>query len=143
MFKFDYKDGYWYDYTTLSNGQTAGMLLDKYDTDKVVYYYVCFGIANKKKHLKRWLFQTEENNVDDNVTGKCGTEGLLWAFERLKFFGEMEVIQDKKREVRIVVQGSDSRRFRIYQHFLKRLGYTKRWEQEYGWCLVKILNKQK
>lgn len=143
MLKFNYKGDYWYEYITLSNGQTAAIIFDRYDTAKVVYYYVMFAIGSKRKHVDAWLFSQAANDLDCNTTGKCGIEGLIWAYTKLQEFENVSRIDNNSKEVRIIIQGSDSRRFRIYEHFLKRLGYIKRLEQKYGWCLVKILNKQK
>jgi len=130
----------WYiEYTKLSNGQTAMLVLEELEKGKTLYYSVLFGIANKKKTLKNWLYSEGDGNFDIQCTGNSGTEGLLWAFRKLKeFIEEHEHWKTwKSHNHKIIVQGSDQRRYRIYKHFLKRLGFVEELDPEWGWLLAK------
>lgn len=133
-FKFNKDYGEYYKYGKLSNGQSCLIVLSEHkdELEKYKTYTVGFAIANKKKHLRNWVNQESGFSIDSTQTGTAGFEGLIWAYKMLKQF-EKEVYSD----CNIVVQGADSRRFRIYEHFLKREGYIKTKSKRYGWCMRK------
>lgn len=139
-FKFNIEYGEYYKYGKLSNGQSCLIVFSKHkdDLDKYMAYTVSFGIANKKKHLNNWLNQESGFSIDSRQTGTAGFEGLIWAYKMIKQF-EKEVCCN----CNIIVQGSDSRRFRIYEHFLKRDGYIKTKDPHYGWCMRKEIRHEK
>lgn len=133
----------WIEYKKLSNGQTAIIAFNKnwmHEIGNGNDYSVAFAIANKKKVLKQWIDGSGYGDLDMTTTGSCGVEGLLWAYEMIKYFIENRLYKDD----RIIVFGSDARRFRIYQHFLtRRLGFEKICDPYWGICLAKTLNKHK
>ena len=110
----------------------------KDDFDKYKTYTVSFAIANKKKHLNNWLNGNTGFSIDSTQTGTAGFEGLIWAYKMLKQF-EKEVCCI----CNIIVQDPDSRRFRIYEHFLKRDGYINTKYPHYGWCMRKEIRNGK
>lgn len=57
----------------------------------------------------------------DISTGKCGFEGLIWAKNGLTAFEEF--IRKDYLKQRIVVSWLDSRRKRVYTHYLNKEGY--------------------
>lgn len=134
------RENQWYiEYGKLSNGQTAMIVFDKYQRGLTYYYYVLFGIADKKKTLRHWLMEDGCGDFDTLCTGKCGTEGLVWAFKKIEeFIYEREYWKNQKTyKNKIVVLGSDTRRYRIYRHFLKRLGFKEESNPEFGVGLVR------
>lgn len=60
---------------------------------------------------------------------------MLLEFEKYIFLRETE-------DTKIVVQGEDSRRFRLYERALSRLGYRKVKFQD-GWEMVKFIEHKK
>lgn len=132
---YDRKTQCWYEYGKLSDGKTAVIVFDKNyrrDIGSESDYFVSFAISNKKKYLKQWITDEGRGNLDHEITGSGNTEGLVWAFNRLKYFIEEHLY----RNDRIIIQGSDNRRFRIYEHFLgTRLGFKKIRDPFWGVCL--------
>lgn len=116
IFKYKYREKF-YCYEKLSNGQTAYIGFNYTDYFNYLGYNVVFAIADKKKHIKAWL-NAEPNDIDLNQTGRCGVEGLLWAKRKLKEFEE-EVVSGRSYPQRIELYGADSRRMKVYRHFLK------------------------
>lgn len=79
----------WIEYTKLSNGQSAVICFDKnyrHEIGSGYDYAVAFAIANKKKVLRQWLNSDGYGDLDMTTTGKCGVEGLLWAFKMVREF---------------------------------------------------------
>lgn len=58
-------------------------------------------------------------NVDGIQTGHCGLAGLGVALDMLKLFIKTKTVPGQY----IVVNGADGRRFRIYKHYLSRMGF--------------------
>lgn len=70
------------------------------------------------------------------TTGKCGVEGLLWAFKMVREFIGTHMYEND----RIIVYGSDARRQKVYRHFLTtRLGFEEILDPYWGRCLAKNL----
>lgn len=137
---FDYENKWYIEYGKLSNGQTAMIVFDRYERGCTTYYWVIFGIANKKKVLKRWLYEQEgSGNLGMECTGNCGAEGLIWAYHKIEEFinENWRWGSNKVHSYKIAVQGSDNRRYKIYKHFLKRLGFVEEIDPEWGRTLVK------
>ena len=138
--EYDYENKWYIEYTKLSNGQTAMIVFDRFEKGRTIYYYVTFGIANKKKFLKRWLMEQEGNgDFSMQCTGKCGTEGLLWAYRKIEEFMEEHKswATNNVYTHKVVVQGADAHRHRIYKHFLKRLGFVEERDPDWGWLIAK------
>ena len=57
----------------------------------------------------------------DCSTGKCGVEGLIWAKNGLLEFEKFIKKEDLKQ--RIVVRWTDSKRKRVYKHYLEKEAY--------------------
>ena len=140
---YDYKYMRWVEYTKLSNGQSAVIVFDKnwrHEIGSGSDCSVAFAIANKKKVLRQWLDSDGYGNLDMTVTGNCGVEGLMWAFKMVQKFIDEHMLEND----RIIVYGSDARRYKIYKHFLtSRLGFREIRDPYWGCCLEKVLNKQK
>ena len=136
MFHYDREYCYYYEYHKLSNGQTACFALPEWKYPRHTDLYVCFGIANKKKQLRKWLIEDGYGDLDLNITGTCGTEGLIWAYKKIE-----EAIDyfrgNGVRYYNIIVLASDHRRFTVYEHFLKRLGFRKQNIQGCGLGLIR------
>ena len=95
-----------------------------------------FAIANKKKVLRQWLNSDGYGDLDMTTTGKCGVEGLLWAFKMVREFIDKHMYESD----RIIVYGSDARRQKVYKHFLTtRLGFEEILDPYWGRCLAKNL----
>ena len=86
--------------------------------DKITEWNVAFAINNKRKHIKSWI--KDEESMDCS-TGKCGVEGLIWAKNGLLEFEKFIKKEDLKQ--RIVVRWTDSKRKRVYKHYLEKEGY--------------------
>ena len=114
MFDHTLRDGYWcYKYLdTLENGQTIDFTFWECEND---VFTVEMEIYSKRKKKSSQFLET---------TGKCGIKGLLLAKLVLQcfteFLGENTPIGKSKR---IVVEGSENRRNRIYKHYLGKLGF--------------------
>lgn len=141
MFQYNYEDKYLYEYHQLSNGQTAAIMFVAWDYDDRTDFYVAFAIADKKKQIKRWFNEEGNGDLDCATTGKCGVEGLVWAFQEIEKALEELPTYSRNRRANVIVMASDSRRFRIYEHFLKRLGFKKQPYQDDGMVLMKKLKK--
>lgn len=74
--------------------------------------------------------QNRDINVDGIQTGHCGLTGLGVALEMLKYFMENYT----KVGQYIVVNGADGRRFRIYKHYLSRMGF-----RETRYCGIRVM----
>ena len=127
------------DSTLLPNNQFAFILfLKDEDFGKKYYnYYVCFCIANKRKHAYAWA-KGEKSPISGMSTGKT-LHGLAWAKDKIEEFEEYISDSLIRKPKRIIVQGEDSRRFRIYRHFLERKGYKLALHPLYGWYMYKII----
>lgn len=137
----NYQGCCWYDdYTKLSNNQTAGIAIIRNDLCRDYEWCVLFAIANKKKKVSDYFHGICD--LETEITGKCGMEGLIWAYHEIEEF--IEILESRHREGhtgevrrnKIVVEAADSRRFRVYEHFLKRLGFRKQVDV-YGECLIR------
>lgn len=124
-FQYNRDYQYYYEFLKMKNNQTAVIAFIKYDYDRHIDYYVVFGIANKKKILQAWLDETGNGDIELQTTGKSGSvEGLIWAYKKIQEFAN-EFHSDKNiKERKIIVMTSDSRRYRIYKHYLSRIGFT-------------------
>lgn len=136
---FDAENERYMEYTKLSSGQTAVIVFYKFADDFTTEYHTCFGIANKKKVLRQWINEEGYGDLEDTVTGKCGFEGLIWAYKKVEEFIELMSRPNRKRDCKLYVYGSDKRRHRIYKHFLKRLGFVEENNPYYGYILAKDL----
>lgn len=129
----------WIEYTKLSNGQSAVICFDKnyrHEIGSGYDYAVAFAIANKKKVLRQWLNSDGYGDLDMTTTGKCGVDGLLWAFKMVREFIGTHMYEND----RIIVYGSDARRQKVYRHFLTtRLGFEEILDPYWGICLAKNL----
>ena len=140
---YDRENTRWIEYKKLSSGYTAMISFIKnyrYEIGNENDYVVVFAIAHKKKILRSWLDGISYGNLDLIITGNCGTEGMIWAFQMIKYFIENHL----RYGDRLVVFGSDTRRQRIYKHFLvSRLGLKEIHDSYYGTCIIKTINIQK
>ena len=136
-FQYNRDYEYYYEYLKMKNNQTAVIAFIKYDDDRHTDYYVVFGIANKKKILQAWLDETGNGDIELRTTGKSGSaEGLIWAYNKIQEIAE-EFQSDKDvKERKIVVMASDSRRYKIYKHFLSRIGFTEQPTRD-GYTLIR------
>lgn len=140
--EYDAENQLWIEYTKLSSGQTAAIEFLKYPHGKTMYYFVVFGIANKKKVLRSWLLETGNGDLSEKCTGECGMEGLMWAYKKVEEFikeRSSSVKSDKVLRHKVAVCGADARRHRVYRHFLKRLGFSEEYDQQLGWMIIKNL----
>lgn len=137
MFHYNREYDYYYEYHKLSNGQTALFALNQWRYSKHRDLYVVFAIADKKKQLIQWMLEEGNGDLDSKVTGKCGTEGLAWAYRKIKEAIEYFKKEDSAWHYNLIVSASDHRRFVVYEHFLKRLGFTKCNVQGSGLVLLK------
>lgn len=133
--KYSSKDNWYYEYGKLSDGKTTMIVFCKNwrnEIDAGRDWCVAFGIAKKKKIIKDYLRGDGHGDFDMMTTGNGSTDGLLWAFNKVKEFIETELEYGD----RVIIYGSDSRRMRVYEHFLtRRLGFRKIKDQYWGWCL--------
>lgn len=124
----------------LSNGQFCMIGFYQYETNRAIEYYVAFAVADKKKALNGWFNGSADDSITLKMTGRCGLEALYWCRDRLLEF-ENCVHRPKSKEVKIVVAGEDSKRFRMYSKALARYGYKKA-PTGYGWIVQKSLGTQ-
>lgn len=137
MFDYDKEYGYYYKYHTLSSGQTCMIAFVKFEYDRRIDYYVCFAIANKKKQLREWFHEEGSGNLDTETTGKCGMEGLIWAFQQVEKAISYFHSDRSSKDRFLIVSGSTPRRYRIYKHFLKRLGFYEQNRQGEGIAMMR------
>lgn len=134
--KYDSEYNYWYEYNKLPNGQSSIIVFTLHrDSYGKIEWHVGYAIADKKKYLRAWLCCGERNIIEYKETGTCGFDGLILAYRKLQ---ELEKSYCSTGEI-IVVEASDSRRFRVYEHFLKRIGYKKEKHPKHGWVMTKTL----
>lgn len=124
----------------LSNGQFCQIAFYRYEYSRSTEYYVAFAVADKKKHLNGWFDQTKYDRISGKCTGRCGIEALAWARDMLLEFEDWVYI-DKNEDTKIVVEGADSRRFRMYEKALSKYGYKKIREPA-GWAMVKFIHRE-
>lgn len=140
-FKWSRKySGAWCARHKLSNGQYCLIAFIRFYTSRDTCYYVEFAVADKKKNLNGRFESVRNNNIEGKMTGRCGIEALLWCRDRMLDF-ERFVHKEKNRDTKIVVQGSDSKRFRMYERALSRYGYKKVFMAE-AWSMVKNLGRK-
>ena len=140
---YDNEHSSYIEYATLSSKQTAVFVATEYHKElkKDIRFYISFGIANKKKQLREWLFG-EHVNLGSCTTGRCGLEGLIWAKRKLiELEKELLSVYQEDQPVSIWVQWSDTRRKKVYQHYLQPLGYQIVIDPEWGMALTKNIKK--
>ena len=97
--------------------------------NKKCWWGVTAVIYNKRKHKNRLL-----ENIESS--GKIGISGLITIKNIILSFMEYIKIKNKDEINYIVIQGSDSRRFRIYKKSLIKYGFT--YGELAGWnCMYK------
>ncbi len=138
-FTWDQESNGWYARHRLSNGQYCMIAFFQCYTSRAIYYYVAFAVADKKKSLNGWFSENKNNNIECRMTGRCGVEALFWCRDRILEF-EKFVHRDKTYNTKIVVQGADAKRFRLYEKGLSRYGYKKSFMGG-GWSMVKSLGR--
>lgn len=114
----------------LKNGQTAWIFFQKEDYH-ITEYWVAFAVSDKRKYIKNWLLGNR-NPIDNEITGKCGIEGLIWAKNKLLEF-EQEI---NVKPFKIMVRGADSRRTQFYKKALLKFGY--KWDYNLK-CMYKTI----
>lgn len=121
----------------LSNGQFCMVGFFQHETGRAIAYYVAFAVADKKKALSGWFNGSSDDSITLKMTGRCGVEALYWCRDKLLEF-ENHVRRPKNKDVKIVVGGEDSKRFRMYERALKRYGYRKVLDDG-EWAMMKFL----
>lgn len=139
-FTWDRESKGYYSRHKLSNGQYCMIGLFQFRMKRSLCYYVAFAVADKKKNLNGWFNGDSNNNIELKMTGRCGIEALLWCRDKLLEFEDF-VPLIKHEDTKIVVVGSDSRRFRMYEKALARYGYKKVF-MEGEWSMVKVLERK-
>jgi hypothetical protein len=86
-------------------------------------YSVGFAIANKRKQIRNWLDE-KPNNLELHYTGRCGIEGLVWAKKQLKEFEMFTLDKYPHKLIRIEIEGTNSKRMRVYRKALKDYKYS-------------------
>lgn len=84
--------------------------------DKRLYFNVSLVIAKKRKSL--WT----TDYFDNRTSGAGDLEGLVFAKQALIDF---ERSMAKGQKLGYIVAGSDSRRHRLYERYLPRMGFVK------------------
>lgn len=84
--------------------------------DKRLYFNVSLVIAKKRKSL--WT----TDYFDNRTSGAGDLEGLVFAKQALIDF---ERSMAKGQKLGFIVVGSDSRRYRLYERYLPRMGFVK------------------
>lgn len=107
----------------LSNGQFIEIFFREMNDNplsKKLIYNAELIISDKNKSAN-W------GELDGTSSGSSGIEGLLWAKKALLEFEKFleSSIKDRPRQKQksIVIYGSNSKRRRVYNRYLKRLGY--------------------
>lgn len=139
VFKWDRESNGWYARHKLSNGQYCMIGLYRFHMNRATCYSVAFAVADKKKNLSGWFESNKNNTIEQKMTGRCGIEALLWCRDRLLDF-ERFVSIEKNMDTKIIVQGSDSKRFRLYEKVLSKYGYKKVFID--AWSMVKTLERK-
>lgn len=102
--------------TKFSNNQIGIIFLGKeLMNNGRIDWNVSFGIYESEKEIMRWL--KRERNLDD-ITGKCGLEGLLWAKRTLLKFEKF--IKDDKLNQTIVVGWEEDKRGKVYKKYMTK-----------------------
>lgn len=140
-FTWDKESEGYYKRHKLSNGQFCQIAFYRWNGSRSTEYHVAFAVADKKKNLNGWFNQTKDDNLTLRATGRCGVEALFWARDMLLKF-ERYIFLRETEDTKIVVQGEDSRRFRLYERALSRYGYRKVKFQD-GWEMVKFIEREK
>lgn len=112
----------------------------EFNTNRATCYYVAFAVADKKKNLNGWFHNSKDNNIEYKMTGRCGAEALFWCRDRLLDFEQL-IYREKHKDTKIIVQGTDSKRFRMYEKALSRYGYKKAF-MDGAWSMVRTLKRE-
>lgn len=139
-FTWDSESEGYYRRHRLSNGQFCQIAFYREEYSRATEYYVTFAVADKKKHLNGWFNQSKDDRISCKCTGRCGIEALAWARNVILDF-ENWVYINKNEDTKIVVEGADSRRFRLYQKALSQYGYNKVRTPD-GWAMVKFIHRE-
>lgn len=150
---YDRKNDIFFVPHTLSNGQHCmiGFTHEGDDFKRRSDFYVCFGIANKRKSVKGFFYGTKDNDITLKSTGRSGIEALKWARDRILEFEEVLSYECERDAcwlgdaVTIRVAGEDSRRFRMYERALSKYGYrkVKGEKDDYPWYMVKTIRRER
>jgi hypothetical protein len=127
----------YYDNTKLSNGQTAAIFF--FDNCDINHneFSVSFIIANKKKDINGWL-HGEKDLMNNQQTGKCGLEGLIWAKKKLLEFEAFINESVFYKNSIMVIYWTNNKRRDVYEKALSKIGYYITYRNSYK-CLVKKL----
>ena len=101
-------------YHELSNGQVLSLAFSEVDFLTLNASVV---IANTHGYARLWHFIAEPN---DEVTGKCGLEGLRKAFKLLKWFTQ-NILPDS-HSIEIYSEGKKAKAYK----YLKRIGFDEK-----------------
>ena len=121
----------------LSNGQFCQIGFYRWYNCRSTEYHVAFAVADKKKNLNGCFNQTKDDNLTLRMTGRCGVEALFWARDMLIEF-EKYISSRETDDVKIVIEGEDPRRFRLYERALLKYGYSKVKALD-GWQMIKFI----
>jgi len=108
---------FYYDTHILSNNRKIRIEFNAYYEEfkfnPIYYYNVCLAIRHKRK-----------TNVFGKQTGKCGLEGLLWAKNKIVEFESFIKDEYPNIKIKIHVHWSDSKRRKVYERSLSKMGYV-------------------
>lgn len=123
----DFADDIYYKMEKLQNGQIAGISFTHLKNKRSDMFYTSFAVADKRKSVKNFLFDSDGKSVDLLVTGKCGIHSLFWAKEMIKNFEKALIEEDiyifSKKKTFILVGAENSRRYKVYKRGLRDLSY--------------------
>lgn len=146
VIKIEFNDNeyYFYERTTLDNGQVAEIRFYEDVTSDFVEWGVAFAVADKKKHLKAW-FNSERGGekINGKQTGKNGISALLWAKQKIIDFIKNPPVVVSSNPQRVRVSWIDNRRKRVYMHSLGKCGFRYVPDKDYGHALIFDLKAQK
>lgn len=110
--------------TKLTNGQFAYVefSLKTFLDSGSCYYSTSIIIGDTPKTCRYWLAGKKsqaKKRGKDLLTGRCGLEGLIWTKQVLLDFIDNHL----PRGITLLLEGSDAKRQKVYQHFfLKKSG---------------------
>ena len=108
------------------------------DIDKGItrIYHLGFGVGNNRKQVSEWMFNGKQY-IHHKITGTNNIKFLIWAKNQILEFETFIKSKYNVGKIKIVIEGLDDRRFKVYKKGMVKYGY----EDLYGWnkMLVKLI----
>ena len=119
-------DLYWCSYTINNKSCLIVFYENKTYNDitnkRNVIYDVGFAVGKNRKQCFSFLLD-ESDFLENKISGNGNLSYLIFAYKAIIAFEKFIVNESKGDNVVICVSGMDERRYKVYEYYLKKIGY--------------------